>query len=111
MQAHLLPVLGLSEEDPAGSEAMAFHFLKHEKTATCEHFFFFSASIFRSKNVELAMAPEPALMAGWQRRYNSQTMHCGANHPINDRSMTHARHPHEKRGLFHRFSNVDMVSL
>ena len=40
-QAHLLPVLGLSEEDPAGSEAMAFHFLKHEKTATHEYFFFF----------------------------------------------------------------------
>ena len=57
------------------------------------------------------MAPEPALMAGWQRRYNSQTMHCGANHPINDRSMTHARHPHEKRGLFHRFSKVVKVSL
>ena len=57
------------------------------------------------------MAPEPALMAGWQRRYNSQTMHCGANHPINDRSMTHARHPHEKRGLFHRFSNVDKALL
>ena len=56
--------------------------LSEKKTASSFFIFFELAISIFEKNMELAMMePEPALMAGWQRRCDSRATRHGANHP------------------------------